>query len=354
MYKALLRVRNTSAHQLNQDKNISVIIAFRNESACLEKCLKSLIQQNYKRDKFEIILCNDHSFDDSLQIAEHFKSNHPDFKIDILNNSENEFGKKQAIKNAVAKSQFDILAFTDADCVVGNNWLSTISSVFENKSHLQMLCGPVVFIKRKDILEKLFSLEFASLIGVTAASIQNHFPFICNAANMAVQKKTYLNVTTNSNYASGDDVFLLHQIKKQYGTKCIDFNYCKDALVYTHAPFSVAKFIQQRIRWSSKTRGYSDKFALFSAWLVFIVCFTIASGLIISFFYGKLASLFIALFLIKIFVDALLLHQILNLLQRKELLRWIFIEQLLYIFYVPIIALMSLKKTYLWKGRNIS
>jgi cellulose synthase/poly-beta-1,6-N-acetylglucosamine synthase-like glycosyltransferase len=226
-----------------------------------------------------------------------------------------------------------------------------------NNNQTKMICGPVVFYNQESVFEKLLSLEFASLMAVTAASVFIKKPFICNAANMAIRKDAYYYFEDNSiqnKYASGDDVFQLHQIKKIFGPHSISFMYQKEAIVNTKAPANLKSFINQRIRWSSKTIGYSDRFAVFSAYLVFIVCVSIASGIIFSFFYGKLAVLFIVLFFIKSLVDTLLLNEFLKLIQRKSLLKWILLEQLLYVFYVPLIAIVSLKKTYKWKGRRIS
>jgi cellulose synthase/poly-beta-1,6-N-acetylglucosamine synthase-like glycosyltransferase len=356
MYKALLVARNKKVFLSEHELKISVIIAFRNEAKNIINCLESLKNQNYSANNFEIILCNDHSTDNSIQLVKEFISSNPQLRVLLIENKLAEHGKKDAVKNAVKNAQHEILAFTDADCIAGINWLKTISDAFYADKNIKMLCGPVAFIRRNNLLEKLFSLELASLIGATAATIQNNKAIMCNAANMAVLRDAYNSMfehALNKKYASGDDVFLLHGIKKCFGEKSIAFNFNKDALILTHTPQNVETFIQQRIRWSSKTVGYSDSFALFSASLVFIVCLTIASGLFFSFFYGKLASLFIALFLIKTLVDVLLLHQILKLIQREELIKWIVIEQLLYVFYVPFIAIVSLKKTYVWKGRRL-
>lgn len=356
MYKALLKAKNMNFEISQKENKISVIIAFRNEEDSIIACLESLKNQNYSPQNFQIVLCNDHSEDKSLLHVQGFIKENPQLNILLLENNQEQQGKKEAIKNAVKNANHEVLAFVDADCTVGNYWLKCISTMFNN-NQTKMICGPVVFYNQESVFEKLLSLEFASLMAVTAASVFIKKPFICNAANMAIRKDAYYYFEDNSiqnKYASGDDVFQLHQIKKIFGPHSISFMYQKEAIVNTKAPANLKSFINQRIRWSSKTIGYSDRFAVFSAYLVFIVCVTIASGIIFSFFYGKLAVLFIVLFFIKSLVDTLLLNEFLKLIQRKSLLKWILLEQLLYVFYVPLIAIISLKKTYKWKGRRIS
>lgn len=356
MFLGLLHYPKNKINTNNPEQGISIIIAFRNEERNIITLLESLKNQNYSKENFEIILCNDHSNDASVELIEQYKQNNNNLKILLLHNKNNEHGKKYALKNAVSAATYNILAFIDADCKALANWLKIISKKFNNDNLLKMLCGPVAFYPSKTLLQHLLSLEFASLIAIAAASIKNKKPFICNAANMAVLKNVYLNIVNNQQnyqYASGDDIFLLHAVKKKYGYESIGFMYHHDALVLTQSPLNFKMFINQRIRWSSKTLGYSDKFALFSAWLVLLVCFVLASGLFFSFFYAKLGSFFIGLFLLKTVVDALLLYHILRLFKQTYLLKWIILEQFIYIIYVPFIAFYSLKGSYEWKGRIV-
>ena len=58
---------------------VSVIICAKNEAENLKRFLPSIISQDYPH--FEIILINDASYDDSLEIMESYASNHANIKI---------------------------------------------------------------------------------------------------------------------------------------------------------------------------------------------------------------------------------------------------------------------------------
>lgn len=58
---------------------ISVIIPVYNTSKYLKKCIESVLNQTYKA--FEIILVNDASTDNSLEICEHYVSKFPNIKL---------------------------------------------------------------------------------------------------------------------------------------------------------------------------------------------------------------------------------------------------------------------------------
>ena len=94
---------------------VSVIVAFRNESANIKPLIDSLLSQSY--GKCEYILVNDHSDDDSLSVA----SSYQDSRLYVLDAPDEVSGKKAALRFGYEKSQGEILYFTDADCILKSN-----------------------------------------------------------------------------------------------------------------------------------------------------------------------------------------------------------------------------------------
>ena len=62
----------------NQSPFISVIVPARNEAESIEACLGDLFRQSYPGDRYEIILVNDHSEDNTREIALQLASSHRD------------------------------------------------------------------------------------------------------------------------------------------------------------------------------------------------------------------------------------------------------------------------------------
>lgn len=58
---------------------ISVIIPVYNTAKYLKQCIESVLNQTYK--DFEIILVNDASTDNSLEICEYYTSKYPNIKL---------------------------------------------------------------------------------------------------------------------------------------------------------------------------------------------------------------------------------------------------------------------------------
>jgi chlorobactene glucosyltransferase len=95
---------------------ISIILPARNEEKHIEKCLDSLIKQEYPN--FEIVVINDSSFDDTDQIIKRYSITHR--KITYVNaqpKPEGWTGKNWACYQGYLQSKGDLFLFTDADTI---------------------------------------------------------------------------------------------------------------------------------------------------------------------------------------------------------------------------------------------
>lgn len=341
-------LRKEDSPEIKEDTEfVSVIVAFRNEASNLERLTECLLTQNYN-SSFEIILVNDHSDDNSSEIL----SAVSDTRLKVFGLPENITGKKQALRYAVTKSSGKILLFTDADCLVPDNWMSVMVNQLKNQN-LHMLCGPVEFEKSKSMFSAMFRLEFMSLTGSGAAGFFINKPFMCNGANYAVTRTVFDEASQhfNDRYSSGDDVFLLHYISKKYKAGFIQNT---NALVSTKAPESVKVFFNQRIRWASKTTGYRDLFSVFTAVLTFLMSALLIILAMLSFVdAGYLRFLIIALSA-KTIADFIFLIPVTAFYKKTYLLFWLPLLQIFYPLYISTIALLSLFYKPYWKGRKIT
>jgi glycosyltransferase involved in cell wall biosynthesis len=106
-------------------KFISVIIPAHNEQEYISQCLKSLVSQDYPKDKYEIIVVNNNSKDKTQKIA-------TEFRVKVINQKSGPVG---AVRNAGAKQAIgELLAFIDADCVAPTDWLSKGADLIRKKN----------------------------------------------------------------------------------------------------------------------------------------------------------------------------------------------------------------------------
>ncbi|KAB1071272.1 glycosyltransferase [Tamlana haliotis] len=92
-------------------KDLSVIIPMYNVSKYLNKCVDSVCIQNFDSEAIEIIMVNDESPDNSLQVAEELAKKHPFIKIISQQNK----GLGGARNTGINNAQGRYLLFLDAD-----------------------------------------------------------------------------------------------------------------------------------------------------------------------------------------------------------------------------------------------
>ena len=323
---------------------VSVIVACRNEEKNVEQLIENLLSQTYPKKKCEIIFIDDFSSDHTLEILHA----HID-KIKVLSSPVP--GKKGAIGYGIEKASGELILTTDADCIAPQKWIeSHVSLYLEKDTFLQL--GLVDFIS-ENLFHKILTLEFYSLIGSAAGSAAIGKPVLSNAANMAFSKKIYIELknSINTTSPSGDDVFLLQEIKKRYPNK-IAFLKSKECTVKTKPPQTLINFIAQRIRWASKNKHYTDKDIISTGITVFSINLLLFINLLSFLFNIRYAIVYAVLFLTKSVVDFRFLLKVAAFFDKKNLLKYFPFVQLIYPIYVVIIGFLSFFIKYKWKDRK--
>lgn len=95
----------------NKEPLISVIMGIYNCADTLEESLNSIIQQTYQN--FEIIMCNDGSTDETINVAKKFKNMYPD-RIVIIENDENK-GLNYTLNHCLKYAKGEYIARMDGD-----------------------------------------------------------------------------------------------------------------------------------------------------------------------------------------------------------------------------------------------
>jgi glycosyltransferase involved in cell wall biosynthesis len=113
---------------------ISVVIPTYNEEKNIKHCLESLRRQNFSDDDFEIIVVDGNSRDRTREIAE------PLADHVIIQTSKKVGGARN---DGFALARGDIVATTDADCIIPEDWLSVIHDSFSRHGDLVQLYGTV-------------------------------------------------------------------------------------------------------------------------------------------------------------------------------------------------------------------
>nr|WP_298140364.1 glycosyltransferase [Flavobacterium sp.] len=331
----------------------SIIVPFRNEEKNLPKLLKSISKLNYPKDLFEIILVDDFSTDASEKVFTTWRFQNGLIQTTLLENLRlSNSPKKDAITRAIPILKHEWVITTDADCIVNKNWLLTLDN-FIQKNNAEMVVGAVVYKTKNNWFHQFQQLDLLSLQGTTIGSFGIEKPFMCNGANFAYTKKLFNEIkgfSGNNKMASGDDVFLLQKALKNHSDKV---HYIKntDTIVKTKPENDLYKLFMQRIRWASKTTGYSGYYSKSLAVVVLAMnTLLVASFALLVSGFLKWETLLI-IFSIKYFVDYLLLLKSNQYLRKSKFILPI-ASSLVYPIFCSLVGIYSLFGSFTWKGRS--
>jgi len=314
---------------------ISVIVACRNERNHIRPLIACLAQQSFQN--FELILVNDHSVDATRNYIKSAQGTYPKIQlVDAVG-----YGKKNSLKEGILISSGELIITTDADCMPSYHWLETIACFYEKYPSDLIIC-PVKFSGKDNLFSNLQALEFTSLIASGAGAAGAGMPVLCNGANLAFTKRSWLESQSDIHVEqmSGDDIFLLESIKKRRGV--IRFLKSESAFVSTEPSKTLTGFIKQRRRWTSKSSAYTDWQLIFTACVVFSVNLLLVILLSFSLSNPDFLFVFAALFLSKYVVDAFFLNSVHAFFQVNKVWIYSILLSLIYPFYIVFITFSTL------------
>jgi len=241
--------------------SISVIVCAKNEAENLLEFIPSIIEQEYPN--FEIILINDASNDNTLEVMETFAKTNNNIKVVNVENIEAFWGnKKYALTLGIKVATNDFLLFTDADCKpVSKHWISAMSRHFSNTKSI--VIGYGAYKKRKRSFLNIL-IRFETLL--TAIQYFSYaklgIPYMAVGRNLAYRKDEFFKAKGFMNHMSirsGDDDLFVNQVANSVNTTlCFSKNSFTESLPET----SFNNWIKQKRRHVSTAKHYKIKHKL--------------------------------------------------------------------------------------------
>lgn len=247
---------------------VSIIICARNESINLSKNLPHILNQDYH--KFEVIVVNDRSFDDSEHILEAFEKTHNNFRfINIDRGAKVAQGKKFALTVGIKGAKYKNVLLTDADCLpTGKKWISSMAEGYKKEPHIVIGFSP--YQRRRGLLNKLIRFESTSVGLQYLAFAKSGVPYMGVGRNLGYHTDLFFQVSgfkSHYSIASGDDDLFIQEVADRKNTTVI---YHKDSHIKTQPKTSWKSW------WNQKTRHYttSGRYRVFHKLLLAIYPFS--------------------------------------------------------------------------------
>jgi cellulose synthase/poly-beta-1,6-N-acetylglucosamine synthase-like glycosyltransferase len=323
---------------------ISVLVPARNEAEHIKALLDDLRAQDYPSDRFEVIVVDDGSEDDTQDNV--FTSTQPTVRLIELTGAT---GKKAAIEKGVSCANGDIILLTDADGRCGPLRLKTIAQAWRAAT-FDLLLMPIAVRSNNSLLFELQANEQAGFMAVAIASARAGRALIANGANMAFRRSAFQlldGYDGNRHFASGDDMFLLR--KMQMAHKTVTCLAVQEVVVHVPAVPSWRTFLDQRLRWAGKMKATgSGTMSLLPA-IALLLPVLLWWNTVVHF---RLPLLVIALWSAWLVPLVVITTSINDTIDRKPSPFAVALDLVLFSLYAPTIAILSLVHKPIWKGRR--
>lgn len=223
------------------------IVPAHNEEAVIGPTIESMIQQNYDKDLYDIVVIADNCTDETANIVKEYE------QVMLFENQskpDEPRGKPHAIARFVETNKwqaYDYIAFIDADNIVNPNYLREMNSQAVNDMKLTVIQG---YLGIKNVSSSLTAAGYAAVYFITNRAVQYaNYRLGWNAAiggTGFILKTDYLKKRGWNPKSYTEDFEL--QVELSMAGEKSGWNHF--AIVYDEKPNSVIASHHQRTRWA--------------------------------------------------------------------------------------------------------
>jgi glycosyltransferase involved in cell wall biosynthesis len=329
------------------DESVSVVICAKNEYYNLKRNLPLILEQDHP--SFEVVVVNDNSQDDSLELLEEMGREHSNLKIVNLSQDLNFFqGKKFPLSLGIKSASNDILLLTDADCRPSSkDWIKNMSGKFSGEKEIVLGYGGyerkrnlINYIIRYETLWVAIQYLSFSLAGRTYMGV---------GRNLAYSKSLfYRNKGFSSHYtvASGDDDLFINSVATR---KNVAIEIAHGSHTVSVPKTSFSSWIIQKRRHLTTWKYYRGRFKrILGLWSVSQVIFLALFVILLSLGYNVIYIT--GLFILRFFSHLMITKKSMNKLNEKELLLISPLAELFLVIFYPALSLVNMfSKADKWK-----
>ncbi len=247
---------------------ISVIVCAKNEEENVRNFVPLLAEQDYP--EFEIVLIDDASHDETLEVFETFEKQYPNIRLVKVENNEAFWGnKKFALTLGIKAAKHEYLLFTDADCYpVSKNWIKEMSSQFTQQKTIVLGYGGYEKIKNS-FLNKIIRFETLLTAVQYFSWAKTGKPYMGVGRNMAYKREEFFRVRgfiDHMKIRSGDDDLFINQAANGTNTTIC---YAPESSTLSKPKTTFSDWFRQKRRHVS-TASYYKSFDRFQLGLFFL------------------------------------------------------------------------------------
>jgi len=331
----------------NYHPTVAIIIAARNEEENIGLCLASMVALRYPQNLLEIVVVDDRSTDNTAAIVRSYADRYSRVRlVTALPGNGHMHGKTNAVAQGIEATRGEILLFTDADCVVPQDWVGETVKYYADDS-IGIVAG-FTDLKGNGWFGEMQTLDWFFLFSVAAATVRLHFPVTAVGTNLSVRRRAYEETGGYRKipFSVTEDYALFHAVTARTAYKA---RYPLDpgTLVQSSPCSSVRQLHRQKKRWFRGGRDMEPKYLCilggsFALNLMLLIGAIVTPSPTVALAGG-----------LKIVVDLIFFQPVLSAFRRRKLLWFFPVFEIYYFLYVLIYPpLVLIAGDVIWKERS--
>lgn len=245
-------------HELEESAlKVSVIIAAKNEAVNIPNLISALLNQNYSKDNFEVIIVDDNSTDNTFKIAEETINDLHNFRIIKAENKVYK-GKRGALDIGIKLAKHPYILITDADCEPVKEWINSFVNKFMDGHEFLFGIAPYSATKSITNLVSRFENLRANIIVFAFAKLGT--PYSASARSFGFSKVAFTKIggykNTTETLSGDDDLLLREAVKNKLKIGMVTNS---DAFVFSKTKDNITEYVNQKSRHTSTSLHYSLK-----------------------------------------------------------------------------------------------
>ena len=254
--------------------DVSVIVCARDEEADIRRCLESMLNIDYPREKLEILLVDDESEDVTMDIMNEYAARDGMFRVLSAESESHDLpGKQRPLNLGIRESSGEIVLVTDADIAVRPGWIKGHVSAY--RENIGIVGGITrVSTDSGSIFSRVQNVDQISKLAVAMGCAGLGFPITTMGNNMSFRREAFGHIGGFSGMKQSvvEDMALMNAIVRQtdYSLGWISD---KSGVVESTPESDFDTFINQRFRWIFEVSDLSNtgKFMLSIETMMFTV-----------------------------------------------------------------------------------
>jgi cellulose synthase/poly-beta-1,6-N-acetylglucosamine synthase-like glycosyltransferase len=233
--------KNESAGSKNDYQNcciVSVIVVVKNGRKTISRCLESLLQQNFPKEKYEIIVVDGGSTDGTQEIVRKYS-------VRLVIDENGTIGHSRNVGIKVSKGKY--VAFIDSDCIADKEWLRILVEALEREGKNTVAVGGPNLVPNDDPpISRLIGYIQETFLG-SGGSPQSYtikepkYVYSLPNCNAMYRKSILAQEKYDDNFNVGEDSELNFRLKEK-GYRML---YLPNAIVWHSRVNSIKKFIRK-------------------------------------------------------------------------------------------------------------